>query len=40
MEILISKILINPYINHNVLKEYNEVKEEIKNPEMAIEYTM
>ena len=38
IEILISKALINSYISHhelisvnNVLREYNEMKEEIKN---------
>ena len=38
IEILISKALINSYISHhelisvnNVLREYNETKEEIKN---------
>ena len=47
IEILISKVLINLYINHgefvlvnNVLREYNEMKEEIKNPENAMEYTL
>ena len=43
-DILISKALINSYINHgkfvsmnNVLREYNEMKEEIKN---AVECTI
>ena len=47
IEILISKVLINLYINHdefvlvnNVLREYNEMKEEIQNPENAMEYTL
>ena len=38
IEVLISKVLIDPVISHdefilinNVLKEYNEIKEEIKN---------
>ena len=42
IEVLISKALIDSYINHdkfvsvnNVLKAYNEIKEEIKNPENA-----
>ena len=42
-EVLISKALINTYINlhklvssNNVLREYNEMKEEIKNPENAL----
>ena len=41
IEILISKSLINSYVSHdefvslnNVLREYNEIKEVIKNPEM------
>ena len=41
VKVLISKALINSYINqdefilvNNMLREYNEVKEEIKNPEM------
>ena len=40
IEVLISKALIDSYISHdkfvsvnNVLREYNEMKEEIKNPE-------
>ena len=43
-EILISKALIDSYISHgklvsinNVLREYNEMKEEIKNPETSVE---
>ena len=47
IEILISKALINSYINrdkfvlvYNLLREYNEMKEEIKNVENTIEYTM
>ena len=46
-EVLISKALIDAYINHgkfvlvnNVLREYNEMKEEIKNPENALQYTI
>ena len=42
IEVLISKALIDSYINHdkfvsvnNVLRAYNEIKEEIKNPENA-----
>ena len=45
IEVLISKALIDSYINHdefvlvnNVLREYNEIKEEIKNPETSVEY--
>ena len=47
IEVLISKALIDWYINHdefvlvnNVLKVYNEVKKEIKNSENAVEYTL
>ena len=46
-EVLISKTLIDVYINHdefvsvnNVLIEYIEMKEEIKNPETSLEYTI
>ena len=44
IEVLISKALINSYINNdefammNVLREYDEMKEEIKNLENAVEY--
>ena len=45
-EVLISKALINSYISHdklvsvrNVLREYNEIKNEIKNPKTSAEYT-
>ena len=44
-EVLIFKDLIDSYISHdefvsvnNVLREYNEMKKEIKNPESSIEY--
>ena len=44
-EVLISKALINSYISHdefvsvnNALREYYEMKEEIKNPEIFVEY--
>ena len=44
---MISKALINSYINHdefisvnNMLREYNEMKGENKNPENAVEYTI
>ena len=44
IEALISKILINSFISHeefvsvnNVLREHNEMKKAIKNPEMAVE---
>ena len=47
IEVLISKALIDSYINHdelilvnNVLRQYNEMKEEIKNPENVVEYTI
>ena len=45
IEILFSKSLIDSYISHdefesvnNVLREYNEMKEEIKNGETSVEY--
>ena len=31
-------MLLSDSVN-NVLKEYNEMKEEIKNPETSVEYT-
>ena len=41
ISVLISKALIDSYINHdklvsanNLLREYSEMKEEIRNPEM------
>ena len=44
---MISKVLIDLYIDHdqflllsNVLREYNEKKEEIQNPEHFVEYNM
>ena len=47
IEVLISKALINSYIRHdefvsvnNLLREYNEMKKEIKNPETSVEYTI
>ena len=47
IEVLISKALSEWYINHdeflsviNVLREYIEMKEEIKNPENAVEYAV
>ena len=43
IEVLISKALIDSLINHdefisvnNVLREYNEMKEEIKDPETSV----
>ena len=45
--VLISKTLADSYIDHdklvsvnNVLREYNEIKEEIKNTESSVEYTI
>ena len=45
IEVLSSKALIDSYISHdefvsvnNVLREYYEMKEEIKNPETSVEY--
>ena len=47
IEVLISKVLEASYISHeefvfenNVLREYNEIKEEIKTPENSVEYTI
>ena len=47
MDFLISKALIDFYINHdkfvtvnNVLREYNEINKEIKNLKNAVEYTI
>ena len=44
---MISKGLTESYINHdefftvtNVLTDYNEIKEEIKNSENAVEYAI
>ena len=46
-KVSISKALINSYITHdkfvsvnNVLREYNEMKEEIKNTKNAVKYTI
>ena len=43
IEVLISKALIDSYISHdefvsvnNILKEYNEIKEDIKVPETSV----
>ena len=43
IEVLISKVVIDSYIRHdefglvdNVLREYNELKEEVKNPETSL----
>ena len=47
IKVLISKTIINSYINHgkfvsvnNVLREYNEMEEEIKNPTSSMESTI
>ena len=48
IEVLISKTLIESHISHRkfvsvnnvVLWEYNEMKEEVKNPETFVEYTI
>ena len=47
IEVHISKALIDSYISHeklvsinNVLREYYEMKEEIKNPKTSVEYTI
>ena len=47
IEVLISKALIDLYISHhkfvsvnNVLRKYNEIKEEMKKPETSVEYTI
>ena len=45
IEVLISKVLIDTYTSriclvNNVLKEYNEIKEEIQNPKTSVEYTI
>ena len=46
IDVLISNALTDSYINHeefvsvnSVLREKNEMKEEIKNPENGVEYT-
>ena len=47
IEILISKALIDSYVSHdefvsinNVLREYKEMKREIKTPAGSVEYTI
>ena len=47
IQALVSKALIDSYISHNefisvnnVLTEYNKTKEEIKEPETSVEYTI
>ena len=44
IKVLISKVLMDSYISHdkfvsinNILKRYNEMKEETKNPEFSVE---
>ena len=32
--------MTNNVLMNNVLREYNEMKEEIKNPENAVQYTI
>ena len=46
-EVLISKDLSYSFVSHdefvsvnNVLREYNEIKKHIKNPENNVEYTI
>ena len=47
VKVLISKAFIDPYINHdelvslnNMLREYNEIKQETKTPKNAVEETI
>ena len=47
IKVLISKALIDSCISHdgfvsmnNVLREFDKMKEEIKNPENVVEYTV
>ena len=47
IKVLISKALMNSYFNYdkfvlvnNVLREYNEMNEKIKNPKDTVEYTI
>ena len=47
IEALISKALIDSYISHdefvsvnNVLREHNEIKEEIKNLQISVKYAI
>ena len=47
VKVLISKVLIDFYVNHfefvsvnNVLRENNEMKEEFKYPKNAVEYNI
>ena len=47
IKVLISKALIDLHVSHdqcnsvnNVIREYNEMKEKLKNPENTEEYTI
>ena len=47
IKVLTSKAFIDSYIGHdelvsvnNLFREYNEIKEEIKNPETSVEYIL
>ena len=47
IEVPILNALIDSYISHdefvsvnNMLREYNEIKEEVENPETCVEYTI
>ena len=47
IEILISKALFDSYVGqdkfvsaNNVLREYNEIKKETKNPESSVEHNL
>ena len=47
IKVLIFKVAMKPYINHdefvsvnNVLREYNEMREEVKNSENTVEYSI
>ena len=47
IKVLISQALIDSYISHNgfvlvdtMLREYIEIKKELKNPENSVQYTM
>ena len=47
IEVVISKVLIDSCINHdefgsvnNVLREYYEMKKEIKNPQASVKYNI
>lgn len=47
IEVLISKPLIDSHISHDefvsvnsLVREYNETKDEIKNPEVLVEHTI